>query len=182
MWLVLVGFTVLCSAAHAGNHQLLVSPENLNFQTVGVGQQATLTFHLKNTGETPLRIYGVSASKSEFQIAGPSLPVSVAPSEGIDFKIIFEPTAAGKTSALLEIRSSAEAMQSYTVTGTGKEMFAALQLSPSSLNFGSQELNSISTKKIAVVNTGEAPVTISGVTVIGSGFAFSNVSPGMSLA
>jgi hypothetical protein len=186
LWLVLAGFTVLCSGATqraaAANHQLTVSPENLDFQTVAIGQQATLTFHLRNTGATALNIYSVSASRSEFQIAGPSVPISVAPSDSVDFKIIFEPIAAGKTSALLEIRSSAEAMQSYTLTGTGKEVFAVLQLSPSSLNFGSQELNSVSTKKITVRNTGDVPVAISGVTVMGSGFGFANVSPGLSLA
>jgi Legume lectin domain/Transmembrane protein 131-like N-terminal/Abnormal spindle-like microcephaly-assoc'd, ASPM-SPD-2-Hydin len=180
-----VVLAVSCSSAlqtAAASGQLTVSPQILDFQTVVIGQRATLLCHIQNTGSTTVRVYSVSSSKSEFQLAGPSLPVSLAPSEAIDFNIMFEPAASGKTSALLEIVSSAQAMQSYTLTGSGKDAAGALQLSPSSLNFGSQDPDSVSTRNVVVLNAGEIPLTISGVTVMGSGFAFSNVSPGLTLA
>ena len=183
---LLFTFAVLCSSsmqtAAASGHQLTVSPENLDFQMVVVGHSATLLFHIKNTGSTTLHVYRVSSSKSEFHLSGPSVPMSVAPSKSIEFRMTFEPTSTGKTSAVLEIISSAQAMVFYTLTGIGKAPFAALQLSPSSLNFGSQKLNSLSRKNITVQNTGDISLTISGVTVIGSGFGFSNISPGLSLA
>ena len=182
LFVALAAFCALAIRPVAASGQLAVSAQLLDFQTVVVGQQSTKLFHVANTGSTTVQIYSVSSSKSEFQLAGPSLPVSLAPSSAVDFRITFAPTSTEKTSALLEITSSAQAMQSYTLTGTGREALSALQLSPSSLNFGSQDLYSISTRNITVLNVGEIPLTISGVTVMGSGFAFSNVSPGLVLA
>jgi hypothetical protein len=177
---VVCGFSVQTAAA--SGQRLAVSPEILDFQTVIVGQQTTQLCHLQNTGSTSILIYSVSSSKSEFQTSGPSLPVSLAPAESVDFRITFGPTTSGKASALLVIASSAQALQSYTLTGIGKNATGALQLSPSFLDFGAQSVNSITTRNVTLANAGEVPLTIAGVTVMGSGFAFSNVSPGLTLA
>ena len=169
-------------SAPAFGQEFSVSPGNLDFQTVAVGQQKTLIFHIQNTSSALLQIYKVSSSRSEFSLAGSALPASIAPWAGVDFKIAFSPNSAVKTTAILEVVSNARAIQSFTLTGTGKEPLAALQLSPSSLNFGSQKVNSLTTRSMSILNSGEVPLTISGVTVMGSGFSASNVYPGMTLA
>jgi hypothetical protein len=181
-----ISFVVFCSSsmqtvAESSEH-LTVSPGNLDFQMVDVGNLATLSFHIKNAGSATIQLYRVSSSKSEFHLLAPPVPISLAPTESIEFRITFEPTSPGRTSGLLEIVSSVQAMVTYTLTGIGNAPFAALQLSPSFLNFGSQELNSLSTKNVTVQNSGDVPLNISGVTVMGSGFGFSNVSSGLSLA
>lgn len=173
---------VLIHAAAASNGQLRVSPGNLDFETVVLGRTETLPFRIENTSLATLHLYRVSSSSSQFNVSGPSLPISLEPSKSVEFNMSFQPNALGKTSALLEIVSSALSMTSFTLTGVGKEPLAALQLSPPSLDFGSQKLNSRSTEKITVRNTGDVPLTISGVTVTGAGFAFSKLSPGRSLA
>jgi hypothetical protein len=73
-------------------------------------------------------------------------------------------------------------MVSYTMIGSGEAPLAKLQLSPSSLNFGSVNVLSNSTKAVTVKNTGDIPLKISGVTQLGGGFGFSNLSGGVSLA
>jgi hypothetical protein len=183
LFVIIAGFCGFSAKANAasGPH-LAVSPEILDFQTVIVGQQATQLCHIQNTGSANVLIYSVSSSRSEFQPTGPILPVSLAPAESIDFNVTFEPTTSGKASAVLEIASSAQAMQSYTLTGIGQSVAGGLQLSPSSLNFGLQSVDSLTTRNVTLSNNGEVPVTISGVSVMGSGFAFSNVSPGLTLA
>ena len=182
-------FIIVFGLVHFASHvteasggQLRVSPGNLDFQTVILGSTETLPFRIENTSLATVHLYRVSSSSSQFNVSGPSLPISLEPSKSVEFKMTFRPNALGKTSALLEIVSSAQSMISFTLSGIGKEPLAALQLSPSSLDFGSQKLNSRSTKKITVRNIGDVRLTISGVTVTGAGFVFSKLSPGLSLA
>jgi Legume lectin domain/Abnormal spindle-like microcephaly-assoc'd, ASPM-SPD-2-Hydin len=180
--IVLVAFCGLSIQPVAAGQQLIVSPGNLDFQTVAVGQQATLPFEIRNLGSAALRITSVASSKSEFRLVGATLPASLAPAETIRFLMTFEPTLTGKTSALLEVVSSAKAVQAYTLSGVGEEAFTTLQVSPSSLNFGNQKLSSLATRNVTVQNTGAIPLAISGVTVIGAGFDYAHVSPGLTIA
>jgi hypothetical protein len=180
--IVLIAFYDLSIQPVAAGQQLIVSPGNLDFQTVAVGQQATLPFEIRNLSSAVLRITSVASSKSEFRLVGATLPASLAPSETIHFIMTFEPTLTGKTSALLKIVSSAQAVQAYTLTGVGEEALTTLQVSPSSLNFGNQKLSSLATRNVTVQNTGAIPLAISGVTVMGSGFDYAHVSPGLTIA
>jgi Chitobiase/beta-hexosaminidase C-terminal domain/Legume lectin domain/Abnormal spindle-like microcephaly-assoc'd, ASPM-SPD-2-Hydin len=181
--LALIGLsTFFVQTELASGGDITVSPGNLDFQSVVVGKTETLPVQIKNNGSVALHLYRVSSSKNAFDVSGPSLPLSLAPSATVEFKITFRPETAEKTSALLEIVTSSQAMISYTLTGSGTAPLASLQLSSSTMNFGSLNLNSRRTKKITLRNTGNTPITISGVTVTGAGFAFSKLSPGLSLA
>ena len=181
--IALIGLaTFVVQPLFASGGDLTVSPGNLDFQAVVLGQTETLPVLIKNNGSIPLQLLRVSSSKNEFDVSGPSLPLSLASSATVEFKISFRPEAAAKTSALLEIATSSQAMISYTLSGTGIEPSASLELSPPSLDFGARELNSSTARKITVRNTGNTPITISGVAVTGAGFAFSKLSPGLSLA
>jgi hypothetical protein len=120
--------------ASATSGHLHVSPGNLEFQTVVVGRTTTLTFQVKNTGSSKLCIYHLYSSKSQFTVSGPSTPVSIFPFKSVPFRVTFRPSNTEKTSALLEILSSAQAMVSYTMTGKGEAPFAKLQLSPTSVD------------------------------------------------
>ena len=77
---------------------------------------------------------------------------------------------------------NANFLDSDPANDVGSGAVGKLEIYPSSLNFGSQKLNSTSTSSIAVQNVGSVAVTISGITVIGSGFSFSNLSPGLTIA
>jgi hypothetical protein len=60
-------------------------------------------------------------------------------------------------------------------------LVAGLQSSPSVVDFGTQNLNSQTAKQVTIRNSGPSAVTISGITVTGAGFGFSNLTPGTSL-
>ena len=167
--------------ASATSGHLHVSPGNLEFQTVVVGHTTTLTFQIKNTGANKLCIYYLYSSKGQFTVSGPSTPV-IFPSKSVQFRVTFRPSNTGKTSALLEIVSSAQAMVSFTMTGNAEAPFAKLQLSPTSVNFGSVNVSSGNSKTATVKNTGDIPLKISGVSELGGGFGFSNLSAGVLLA
>jgi HYDIN/CFA65/VesB family protein len=58
---------------------------------------------------------------------------------------------------------------------------AAVQVTPSSISFGNQTLQSTATQTATVKNTGNISITISGITVVGAGFGYSALSPGSTL-
>jgi hypothetical protein len=55
-------------------------------------------------------------------------------------------------------------------------------ITPASVNFGNLALNATSTQNVTLQNSGSVSLTLQGVTVAGSGFGYSSLSPGLSLA
>lgn len=58
---------------------------------------------------------------------------------------------------------------------------ASLQVTPSTISFGNQALQSTTTQNVTIKNTGNVNITISGITVVGAGFGYSTLSPGSTL-
>jgi hypothetical protein len=58
---------------------------------------------------------------------------------------------------------------------------AALQVTPSSISFGNQSLESTATQSVTIKNTGNIKITINGITAVGAGFGYSTLSPGSTL-
>jgi hypothetical protein len=186
----LTGVSVLIAGcASYGPHtpapepNLVLSALSFNFKTVVVGQSATQTLHLTNSGNAPLQISSISLSNKQFAISGPSLPRTVLPALGLDYTLAFTPTIPGNASASLTITSNApQSIPAISLAGVAEKVVVSLQITPSSINFGNQNVQTTTTKNVVLQNTGDVNVTISGVTAVGSGFGFSGVSPGFSLS
>ena len=160
-----------------------VSAVTFNFQNVVVGQNATQTFQISNTGSAPLQISAMSVSNAQFSITGPAVPVSVAPAASLSYTLTFAPTTAGTVSAALNISSNAPTKApSISLSGIGERAFANLVVTPTVVNFGNLAVKSISLQNITLQNTGDISLSLQGVTVSGAGFGYSDLSPGFSLA
>ncbi len=162
---------------------LAVSALSFNFNTVVVGQSATQTLHITNSGNAPLQISSISLSNKQFVISGPSLPRTVLPALGLDYTLAFTPTTPGNATASLTITSNAsQSVPAISLAGVGEKVVVSLQVTPSSINFGNENLQTTATKSVTLKNTGDVSITISGITAAGSGFGFSQLSPGISLS
>jgi hypothetical protein len=162
---------------------LSVSANSLNFSTVVLGQTVKQTLHISNSGTAPLQITGLAVSDKQFVVTGPSVPRVVLPNMGLDYSLAFTPATAGSATASLTILSnSLDSATSVSLAGVGEKVIASVAVSPSSLNFGNLNLQSTATKNVTLQNTGDINITVSGITVAGSGFGYSDLSPGFSLA
>ncbi|MGC0779244.1 MAG: choice-of-anchor D domain-containing protein [Candidatus Acidiferrum sp.] len=171
------------SQTTASGPALMVSANSFNFNTVVVGQSATQTLHLTNSGNAPLQISAYSLSNKQFAISGPSLPRTVLPALSLDYTLEFAPTAAGNASASLTITSNApHSPAALSLAGVAEKVVVALQVAPTSISFGNENLQSTATKNVTLQNTGDVNITINGVTASGSGFGYSSLSPGFSLS
>jgi hypothetical protein len=137
---------------------------------------------IANTGSAPLRLSSLSLSSNQFVITGPSVPRVILPHLHLDYSLAFAPTNTGNASASLAIQSDASnPMASVSLSGVGQKVISSLQVSPAVLNFGNLALQTTSTKNVTLQNTGDISLTINGITVVGAGFGYSNLSAGYSL-
>jgi hypothetical protein len=167
----------------AAQPALTLSATNVDFQNVVLGHTLTRTLHVTNSGKTPLQISSISVSNKQFDTTGPSVPRTLLPAMTIDYTIAFSPTSAGTASASLTFGTNASNIPaSVSLKGVGEKVLGAIAVSPSSISFGNLNLNTTAAQSVTLQNTGDINVTLSGVTVVGAGFGFSDLSPGYSLA
>lgn len=184
-WLITISFLLISCAGYASQPQplLALSATSLDFSGVLVGQSGTQTLHIMNGGTGPLQIVSLSLANGEFSFSGPSVPRVILPSMSVDYVLTFAPTSAGSASASLKITTNAgNTPTTISLTGVGEKSFVALQFSPASINFGNLNVSATNTQNVSLRNTGDVNITIKGVTVIGAGFGYSDLSPGFSLS
>ncbi len=169
--------------ASSSDAALALSATSFNFKTVAIGQTVNQTLHISNSGKAPLQISSLALSGKQFVITGPSVPRVILASMALDYTLTFTPTAAGTESAALTIKSNAvNSVASISLSGVGQKVIATVEVSPASLNFGNATLQTTTSKNVTLQNTGDINVTLSGITVVGAGFGYSDLSPGFSLA
>ena len=180
---IVVGCAAYVSHSSPSEPVISLSATSFNFNTVAVGQSATQILHIANTGTAPLTLSSVVLKSSQFALNGPSVPRTILPSQKVDYVLIFQPSLAGNASASIQITSNASTTAaSVSLAGVAEKAFAAVQVTPSSISFGNLQLQTTATQNVALKNTGDINITISGITVTGAGFGYSSLSPGSSLA
>ena len=138
---------------------LSLSASSFNFQTVIVGQKATQTFQISNTGTASLQISAPSVSNPEFSITGPSAPLTVngssvlltlLPAHSFSYTLTFAPTTPGSATATVNLATSAASQPvSISLSGNGEKGYANLLVTPTVVSFGNLALKSTSTQNVS---------------------------------
>ncbi len=151
---------------------LSANPASLSFGSVQVGNNASLSETLTNTGGSNVTISQATVTGSGFSITGLTLPVTLAASQSVTFTAKFAPAAAGAVSGNLAIVSdAANSPLNIPLSGTGLAP-GSLTANPSSVNFGNVIIGNSQTVPVTVTNTGGVSVTISAAAATGTGFSF----------
>jgi hypothetical protein len=169
------------SANRAGSSSLAVSSSQITFPQVAVGTDATRTVTLTNTGAGSLTISGVTVTGTGFSVGGLAFPVTLSANQAANLTVTFKPSGAGSAHGTVSIVSNASSSPAaITLSGTG--ITYQLTVSPSNLSFGDVRLGQDVVLPVLLQNTGSASVTISAVTVTGSGFKVSAPAPPFTVA
>lgn len=158
-----------------------VSPTSLSFGTTPVGTNSPAgTVTITNTSRQSVSIWQVSSSLSEFVVTGPTMPVTIGSRGSATFQVVFRPDAAVTFNGTIVFatgrwKGNASAVVSVSGTGTTTTPTSAsqsylLSASTSSLTFGNVLVGSSTSQTVSVTNTGTGSVTVSQVTLAGSGF------------
>ncbi len=147
-----------------------LSASNLTFagQMVGTSSSAQ-SFSLSNPGNAVLTISSAALTgpnSADFSLQN-GCGGSLNPGQSCSVSVIFNPAAAGIRNAVVTITTDAAGSpESVALNGTGAAPVASV--APSSLSFASQMVGSASSNQsLTLSNSGNATLSISGVTVSG---------------
>src|SRR5262249_45179776 len=141
--------------------------------TVG-STSAAKSFKLTNSGTAPLEISSITlqgADAGDFAFAAGNGVTLLAPGASQTMSITFNPTATGSRSAAVSIVDNAPGSpHTVPLSGTGNPVLSpAVALSPTSVDFGDQSVNSTSAKlNITLTNTGNATLHVNSVALGGT--------------
>jgi hypothetical protein len=145
-----------------------LSPASLTFATQVVGTTSPAqVVTLSNSGSSALAITSITASTSYAQTN--TCGTSVAAGAGCSISVTFTPTATGTQTGGVTITDNAPGSpQIVGLSGTGSGA-PGVSLSPASLTFGSQTIDSTSAAQtFTLTNTGSGPLMISSVATTGN--------------
>jgi len=156
-----------------------VSPSSLTFGNQAVGTTSPpQTVTLSNIGTSPLTVSNIAASGdfAEANTCGSFL----AAGGSCSIKVTFTPTTTGTRNGTLTVTDNSNGVdgsqQTVSLTGTGVSV--GVSLSPTSLTFGNQVVNTMSSPKtVTMKSTGTMPLNITNIAASGD-FPQTNNCPG----
>ena len=149
--------------------EISLSPSNFAFGAVRTPSTATLTNRLTNAGAASLEIAQISSTGSFFDQSN-NCPSSLAIGAFCDITVTYAPTATGPHSGQLVIHSNAlPSPYIVALSGTGTNVPPPFLDVDSALDFGLQVTGVTVRRTLTLANTGGDPLTISQMTLIGSG-------------
>ncbi len=160
-----------------------VSPSSVNFGSLTVGQSVTKSLTITNSGTKALSVSGISVAGSGFTMKSPTLPLVLAAGQSSKVSTTFTATASGSASGKIMISSNAPnspMIVSLSATAVGKS--SNLGVTPASISFGDVKVGAESTQTVQLKNSGSTAITISSVTVSGSGITVSGLNTPATLA
>jgi hypothetical protein len=173
--------------------QLAVNPSTVNFGRVPIGKSVSQSVVLSNPGSSNLTISQATVSGTGFSNSGLSLPLTLAPGQGVSLTTTFKAQAGGSTSGSLSLAYSVPKIKLHgkgsplsssaatvSLTGTGATP-GQLTATASSLNFANVRVGGSLTLMDSLTNTGGTNVTISPATVTGAGFSISGLNAPLTL-
>jgi streptogramin lyase len=169
---VLLAISISCVAPCQAQS---LSPTSLGFGTQAINTTSTARSEtLKNSSTVPLAITAIGIT-GDFAAtsACPISPSLLRAGASCTIAIKFTPTALGTRTGTLSVTDSAtNSPQTATLTGSG---VLPVTLSPTSLSFAGQRLNSSSSaKNITLKNNQPTPLTIAGIGTTGDFASTSN--------
>lgn len=148
---------------------MTTAPSSLTFGNIEVGQaSAPQALTVSNTGSANLVVSSttVTSGATDFVVVSNGCG-TVAPSGSCQITVRFQPQAGGGRTGTLTLLSNApDSPRNVPLSGTGTT--AGVQLTPSSLSFGSVTTGQTSTSQsVTVQNTGTASLTVGAATIVG---------------
>jgi hypothetical protein len=157
-----------------------VSPAAVNFKGVVLGNSATATLNLSNTGSAAVTISQASVTGTGFTISGLAASLTIQPGQNSSFTAQFQPTSTGSASGSISISSnSPNSPMTIALTGTGTQ--PEIGAIPSSAPFGNVTVGNTNSQTITLTNGGTANLKISQGSVSGNGFKITGLSTPLTL-
>jgi hypothetical protein len=160
-----------------GQAAFQVSPVAINFGKVNVGKKSTQTIAVANTGTKPVSITQASISNPQFSLSGVTLPISIGTGQGGNLTVAVTPSATGTLTGTLTVQGSDGAAPAVVnLSATAVTPAPQISVSSNSFQFGTIGVGATGNQNLLISNTGSADLTISLISVTGTGFSVSGIT------
>lgn len=160
---------------NATKGNLVVTPNAIDFGSVGVGSSASQTEIVSNHGTQDLTLTNISATGAGFSISGFPGRTVLPPGHTIKLTVTFKPGSTGQQTGNISVSTSTQQAQVMaTLTGTGAT--SRLSMTPSAVNFGNVSVGSPASQTMKLTDQGTESVLIISASISGTGFSVSGLS------
>ncbi len=152
---------------------VLLPAEGLDFGVVSVGQVATETVTVKNTGNVPVAAgqMDVAELQGPYSVEG-DVGTWPAPGDETRIGVAFAPTRAGPVVTEFVVTATGYGNWSIPLQGSGLAPEAVFSPLPQvGLDFGAVEVGRRQTRDVTVLNQGQAELHVENVAIEGTAFA-----------
>ena len=183
--LLLAGLMFLagCQGVSAGGSDtpgqpgtLSLSASKLNFGTVTIGSNQSISETLTNAGDSSITVSQVAISGAGFALSGINTPLTLAGGQSTTFTVKFTPNSSGSASGNVTITSTAsDSTLTIPLSGAGTSAVGQLSVAPDTLDVGNVVVGTSGTASGSLTATG-ANVTVTAATTDNSVFTVGGLS------
>jgi hypothetical protein len=159
------------------------------FPGTPINTTAQATFNITNRGSGPTQINAIAVSGSAFKIVGlPLFPITVSSGQSLQIAVRYTPTAVNSDTGQIQITVDPDTILTVGLQGSGTSTASAFAyqlvqgatstpLDPGATIslFPDTNVGETSSLSIQVQNTGNAPGTLSSISLAGAGFQLSDL-------
>jgi len=170
---------VLTGSTASPAQELTISPTSHDFGNVTVNAVANSALTLTNSGAANLVISHTAVSGTGFEASAIKTPTTVPPGGNVVLDLTFSSRTAGIFSGAVTVSSDDPNNPTETVALVGtatSQPVGRLFATPAALNFNNVQQGSTASAVTALKNTGTANVTLSQISLTGSGFSTSGIA------
>jgi Abnormal spindle-like microcephaly-assoc'd, ASPM-SPD-2-Hydin/Protein of unknown function (DUF1573) len=153
---------------------LSASPASLSFANVDTGTSSSKGITISNTGNTSVTISQVSVNAKDFSVSGMTAPLTLGAGQNAPLVVSFHPSASENVTGNITVVSTQGANAVVAVSGNGLQ--PAMSITPSSTSFENVSVGSAASQTIQLQNTGTGTLSVSHVSVTGSGFSLGTLA------
>ena len=165
--------TIALSGSATASGQLLLSPATLDFGSITVGQNKSLTATLSASGSS-VTVSSASTSNPEFSLSGVSFPLALAAGQSAPVSVTFTPQSSGTASGTISFSSNAltsPVVEALTGTGVAQHQVQ--------LSWGASSSSGITGYNVYRGGVSGGPYTkINSALVVGTTYSDSSVQAG----
>jgi len=144
-----------------------LNPAKLDFDAQNLNTPSSpRTVTVTNSGDADLSISGIDLLSTDFSRVN-TCTVPASPKGTCTINVTFKPSDSGLRTAQIVIKDNASG-NPHTVPLTGAGLAPAVTLNPPSLNFAAQAINTTVAQEVTLTNSGNAQLSIGGITVSGT--------------
>jgi len=157
------------SVSLSGNGQgyavVTLSPANVDFGIVSLGQSGSRTVTVSNTGDAPTGL-GTASASGDFRVTSTTCGANIAAGDTCSIAVTFVPSVDGSRSGTMTLADDA-ASHVVTLTGSGRGS-ASVTFTSALLSFGDTALTRTSSAQtVSFTNNGTAAATLAATTISG---------------